>query len=71
MQMIMLKRFNALHIITLSIHVIIIGFYTVSYAYETQSNNKGRVTVSVRPVKLVAGQKEMDYEPTTIRSGCG
>jgi hypothetical protein len=36
--------------------VIVVGFFTVSHAYETQSNNKGRVTVNVRPVQLVPGQ---------------
>ena len=54
--MITSRRFNAYHIIALTMLVIIIGFFTVSHAYETQSNNKGRVKVNVRPVQLAPGQ---------------
>ena len=54
--MITLRRFNAYHIIALTMLVTIIGFITVSYAYESQSNNKGRVTVNVRPLQLIPGQ---------------
>lgn len=54
--MIMLRQFNAYHIIALTMLIMIFGFFTVSHAYETQSNNKGRVMVNVRPVQLAAGQ---------------
>ena len=54
--MITLRRFNAYHIIALTMLVTIIGFITVAYAYESQSNNKGRVTVNVRPLQLIPGQ---------------
>jgi hypothetical protein len=56
MEMITLRRFNAYHIIALTMLIIIVGFFTVSYAYETQSNNKGQVTINVRPLQLVPGQ---------------
>jgi quinol-cytochrome oxidoreductase complex cytochrome b subunit len=56
MEMITLRRFNAYHIIALTMLIIIVGFFTVSYAYETQSNNKGQVTINVRPLQLEPGQ---------------
>ena len=54
--MTMLKRFNVLHFIALTMAVVIAGFFTAADAYETKSNRQGRVTVNVRPVQLVPGK---------------
>jgi hypothetical protein len=54
--MIMLKRFNIIQIVALTMVLYMLGLAVEADAYKMKSNRQNRVRVDVRPVQLVAGK---------------